>query len=152
MTEGSLRDVDKQALQEEYRQRNEFLRYWATEQRLVALAILSFNGATLVNWDKLKESLSSVVLSFVMVLLGVFGVMHNNRLCKRYDQNEKRLTKLAKDLHINTVFHEDDYEWRDHNWYKPTTMRFWFYLLYIGTIAFWMFWIGQATGLCKFAA
>jgi hypothetical protein len=124
---------ENDSLREEYKQRNEYQRYWATEQRLVALAVLTFNGVALANVGKLPLY---VILLF-MIALGAFGFVHNNRLSVRYDQNEKRLITVAQQLYIRAVFHEDDYDCHDHKGYNPKTMRFWFYSLYVATIGLW---------------
>ncbi len=70
-----------------------------------------------------------------MALVGIFGIAHNNRLVQRYEANRIRLSKVARELEIESVVPGPGAG----RW-MIQRMRFWFYLLYFG-ISF--FWIGQ---------
>lgn len=128
----------EEALREEYRERHVWLRHWNIEQRLVALAIVSLNGAALVNLRQLQGVLPACLLPILLVVVGIFGLIHNNRLCDRYDRNGKRLFEIARQLKIKAVFQEDRDTWPDYKGYEPKTMRAWFYLLYLATILLWI--------------
>ena len=117
---------------EEYKQRHDYLQMLAADQRIVALAILAFNGLALF---PSAQQLGPIVYS-LMTLVGLFGIVHNNRLIARYDGNREPLLKVAEQLGIKSVVPEGK-----RKWYDPTTMRAWFYFLY-AVIA--MFWVVQA--------
>lgn len=121
-----------ESLREEFRARHVWLRHWNVEQRLVALAIVSLNGAALLKFEQFPALIPSL-----MVLVGILGLAHNNRLCDRYDRNGRRLFEVAQQLKIKAVFQEDRDTWPDYKGYEPQTMRAWFYFLYLATMLLW---------------
>jgi hypothetical protein len=135
-----------ESLLEEYRERHVWLRYWSTEQRLVALAVVSLNGAALADLRQFLDALSvllprdvpSVLFPLLMFSVGALGFVHNNRLCDRYDRNGRRLFEVARELKIKAAFQEDRDRWPDYKGFEPKTMRAWFYLLYVATMFLWM--------------
>lgn len=117
-----------------YRQLHENLRFLGTEQSLMAIALLSFNGLAIFQYGGSPEP----GLAALMVLVGLFGVAHNNRLVARYEAAQAQLRQVATDLGIEPVSTGSE---AGRSMFGK--MRTWFYLLYGALAAYWAYQLVQ---------
>ena len=111
-----------------YRQLHETRRFLGTEQSLMAIALLSFNGLAIFQ----SGGSPAPGLAALMVLAGLFGIAHNNRLVARYEAVQAQLQQVAAELGTEPVRTESE---GSRSMFGK--MRTWFYLLYGALSAYW---------------
>lgn len=116
-------------LLEEYKERHAYLRFLATRQGHMAVALMTLNGFAIF-----RSSVDiTFLLSLLMLMVGVFGIAHNNRILLRYDKGRVRLAKIAKKLEIEGYVHGNL-----PSRLSLSSMGFWFYFLYGSLAGYWL--------------